>query len=926
MSEEQDNIMETVGDDSDGNDDYIKVVIDSDTEFTENGSSTDGMLTIQPNFQGSHGNYQQPYQMSYGVEGLVMQGDQAVSQMNHLANFKRYCPNSEEVAFNPLHKKARSSFPGEDNMASNASEVFYAENHQNRLMEVQQCCEDLRELIENTNRQVNHLYGIISKGQHPWEKPLSFNCGDGSPSLPAERQESCVQTSPEGTSLQSTALPEVQQLGLWDSSLPKIVSVHSLQPFYTPGGPVPGLSVLSCPVGEGAETTNSVTSSAQPTLAVPTAVLPQGEPSLANIPEIMKYAILLGNNSIGPDTVSSSLGIPPNFEMPGIGETSFESINSTESIYYPTSLGNDSGQDTASSSDFILPNFAETSLENNLEKMNYPTLLGNDNGQCSSSSSVSLPPGFAPEKLILIEMPGKEETGLENSSQTVYYPALVGSIGGPDTGSSSLSLPPDSAAEKIMLIEMPGKAETSLENSSQTVYYPTSLGNDSGPDTAASSCSIPPNFEMLVKAQTSPEKHTPMVNYPPFLENGCGQDTSPCFFIPPSFESSTEMSSETMNYPTSVENDNDRDTNSESFFLTPGFALLPIEVLVKVDNNVENNTATMNFPIVLENDNSQDSSSSAPCLPSNLGYLGDPKRNVRILDTHLTIAKKKIKPKHAARYLVRILFSKEVLIRSSVGVTSQGRQPLDPNKIAAMREYLATIFPNHDLRECGKDWKICVSDIHSLIRYLCFEARKMTRTTNTSQSADANNKRDGEGSESGSQLSQQTAASETRENGNPQQNNSALPEGMRAPSTDNSAASDETLGYLGNPCRNIQMPRSVLNMAKEKSRPELSARYLIRSLFTDDVLIKSNVYGSQSRGICALDSNRINALREFLQDVYPTFDLSETGFEWKLCVTAINSCIRSLRHDSRKSASKSQPLPATTPSAESGPRDPDLAD
>lgn len=59
----------------------------------------------------------------------------------------------------------------------------------------------------------------------------------------------------------------------------------------------------------------------------------------------------------------------------------------------------------------------------------------------------------------------------------------------------------------------------------------------------------------------------------------------------------------------------------------------------------------------------------------------------------------------------------------------------------------------------------------------------------------------------------------------------------------------------------MQLPVSVLYVAKGKSRPELSARYLIRHLFTEDVLVKSNVYGNIERGMSPLDCNRINALR-----------------------------------------------------------------
>uniref|UniRef100_A0A8W4FH65 BEN domain-containing protein n=1 Tax=Sus scrofa TaxID=9823 RepID=A0A8W4FH65_PIG len=798
MSEEQDYIMITIEDDSDADDDVDIVIIEeSDTEDTENTFSTDEILTVETDFQDDSDNSQQPSHLSYEVEDLAVLGDQAVSQMNRLATLKRYSPNSAEMEFIPLPKKGRLSVPGEDNMESNASEVFFNENHRNQLVEFQHHCQSLQELTENMKRQVNHLCGIVSQMQHSLEKSLLLNCGDCSPSLPEQRQESGDGTNPVGTSLQSAALPELQQPVLVESPpLPRIVSTYSLQPCTTPSSPFPVLALPSYFFSEGTESTNGVISSAEAAPAVPAAVLPQGEPSLADTAGTMNYSTIMENNSVGADTALPSLCIPPNFEMPGKAETGLG--NSTKSMHYPTFLGSDSGRDT-------------------------------------TSSSVFSPPNFALEKVILIEMPGKADTSMENSSQTMYYPALV--------------------------------------------------GNGSGPDAASSRLSIPPNFE-----------------------------------------SSTEMKSETTNYPTVMENDSGQDIDSETLFLTHGFALLPIEILVKAENCVENDPETMNDSKVLENVNSQDSSSSSFCIPSNFGYLGDPKRNVRILDIHLMTTQKKATPKHAACYLISILFSKEMLMSSSVGVTSQGRQPLDPNKMAAIREHLAAIFPNHDLRECGKDWQACISDINSLIGHLCSEAKRTTKTVHNNKEppnrgapkcADSHDKRDGDG---GSQLPRRAAFSERGENENSQQNSSVLPEEIKELSTDNSTVSYETLEYFGNPWRNIWMPKSVLNTAKKKSRPELSARYLIQNLFTEEVLIKSNIFGSLGRGMCACSANKINALREFLQDIYPTCDLSEAGYDWKLCVTAINSCIRSLRYDFKKSTPKSQPPPAATLSTESDTR------
>nr|KAF6435099.1 BEN domain containing 2 [Rousettus aegyptiacus] len=512
-----------------------------------------------------------------------------------------------------------------------------------------------------------------------------------------------------------------------------------------------------------------------------------------------------------------------------------------------------------------------------------------------------------------------QEYRLANAPEMMNYSTLMENNSmRPNAASSSLYNSPN--------FEMQSKGETIPEDGAQIMYYPAVFGNNSSSSVASSTLSIPPNFEMVVRAGTNPDNNIQMVNNPNLMENDSDQD-GPCFFIPADCDSSTEMQPETMIHTTSVENGSDQDNANESFFLTAGFALLPIEILVKAENNMDNSHETATRPTVVENNNSQNSSSSTN-FPTNSGFLGDPERNVRILNLHLMVAQRKAEPKLAARYLARILFSKDVLVCSSAGVSSRvpnlsGRQPLDPNKMAAIREYLATAFPNHDLRECGKDWKTCISYINSLIRYVCSDSKRISKTvarnkvptnTNTLASADLNDKKDGDGGESSSQLSQQAAASETGANGTSQQNSSAFFERFKQRSTVDIAVPFETVYYLGNPRRNIRIPFSVLTIAKAKCRPELSARYLVRKLFAEEVLIKS-FQGNLARGVCALNLNTMNALQEFLQENYPNCDLTESGYDWKLCVTAINSCIRSIRYEFNKSTSKSEPLPATTPSA-----------
>ncbi|KFM05904.1 BEN domain-containing protein 2, partial [Aptenodytes forsteri] len=318
-------------------------------------------------------------------------------------------------------------------------------------------------------------------------------------------------------------------------------------------------------------------------------------------------------------------------------------------------------------------------------------------------------------------------------------------------------------------------------------------------------------------------------------------------------------------------------------------------------------------------------SETIKCFCFTKEFVGDPVRNVKVPGNYLMKARQKTKPKYAARYLVRVLFPKETLLCSIMGVSARGRRTLDPNKIAAIREFLATNFPNYDLSEHGKDWKTCITNVNAMIRCLrsetkinpvsCLKRRPADCSTTamwgileayaflllclfpllyTSHCIDLNYNEDSEGN---SQNSQKMTSSSTDT-----LQNSGLdkfPDAFHTPSV-KKQQSLEPMELLGSPWRNVQLPFSVIYVAKGKSRPELSARYLIRHMFTEDVLVKSNVYGNLERGMSPLDCNRINALRDFLQENYPSFDLKETGYDWKACVAAINSTIRSLRHDHKK--------------------------
>ncbi|NXW73676.1 BEND2 protein, partial [Hirundo rustica] len=308
----------------------------------------------------------------------------------------------------------------------------------------------------------------------------------------------------------------------------------------------------------------------------------------------------------------------------------------------------------------------------------------------------------------------------------------------------------------------------------------------------------------------------------------------------------------------------------------------------------------------------------APSEPKE--FVGDPARNVKVLGSQLVKAQQKTKPKFAARHLVRVLFPKKTLLCSIMGASARGRRTLDPNKIAAIREFLATNFPTYDLSEHGKDWKTCITNVNSMIRCLRSETKRSSASSPKDRHADCSTGsmwgileyavfcsasscsylNYNENSEDNSKSSQKMTSSITDTLQNSGLDN--FPEAFQT-SLVRKKQSLEPMEPLGSPWRNIQLPFSVIYVAKGKTRPELSARYLIRHMFPEDVLVKSNVYGSLDRGMSPLDSNKINALREFLKENFPSFDLNESGYDWKACVGAINSTIRSLRHELKKASS-----------------------
>ncbi|XP_066561956.1 uncharacterized protein LOC136750792 isoform X2 [Amia ocellicauda] len=119
---------------------------------------------------------------------------------------------------------------------------------------------------------------------------------------------------------------------------------------------------------------------------------------------------------------------------------------------------------------------------------------------------------------------------------------------------------------------------------------------------------------------------------------------------------------------------------------------------------------------------------------ADLVRIGNPEREVRIPASILLKASGESSPRSAVRLLLRAAFSTHVLTSSDVtGDAAHNVSQLDPNRIAAIRECLAEIFPNCDLGVLGKDWASCVVFMNNIARGLRSMAKYRLKSTRESK-------------------------------------------------------------------------------------------------------------------------------------------------------------------------------------------------
>ncbi|XP_052451112.1 BEN domain-containing protein 2-like [Carassius gibelio] len=174
--------------------------------------------------------------------------------------------------------------------------------------------------------------------------------------------------------------------------------------------------------------------------------------------------------------------------------------------------------------------------------------------------------------------------------------------------------------------------------------------------------------------------------------------------------------------------------------------------------------------------------------------------------------------------------------------TKRRLKRLDPNKISAIREWAVKRYPKFDLREKGKDWKMSFSVISLTAHFYQF----MDKTRKVKERANLENR-----TESAPTVVTCAVAAEIDVELSDSDTEQKRQETLMSHITEdrNTSTDWESKVHLGPPYRDVKVPEHALYAAHLRTRPELSARYLIKFIFPEDVLVRSNVYGETRHGI-----------------------------------------------------------------------------
>lgn len=114
---------------------------------------------------------------------------------------------------------------------------------------------------------------------------------------------------------------------------------------------------------------------------------------------------------------------------------------------------------------------------------------------------------------------------------------------------------------------------------------------------------------------------------------------------------------------------------------------------------------------------------------------------------------------------------------------------------------------------------------------------------------------------------------------------------------------------IGSASRNVWIPMSVYMHVFKEEEPQKAVVPVLHTLFPISTLSCSAITSDPLRGIQLLDPNKLEALREWLAEMYPQHDMRVRGVAWAQCLGVINSITKDLHRREEISGEVEAPQP-----------------
>ncbi|KAL2089511.1 hypothetical protein ACEWY4_014199 [Coilia grayii] len=100
---------------------------------------------------------------------------------------------------------------------------------------------------------------------------------------------------------------------------------------------------------------------------------------------------------------------------------------------------------------------------------------------------------------------------------------------------------------------------------------------------------------------------------------------------------------------------------------------------------------------------------------------------------------------------------------------------------------------------------------------------------------------------------------------------------------------------IGSAFRKVWIPYSVYMEAFKQDEPHKAVVPVLHAVFPRSVLTSSAVVGDPQRGIQELSPNKLEAVREWLAEMYPRHELEVKGKAWAECLGVLNTITKKLK-------------------------------